>query len=467
MDQAQASGACRGQVFELTPKQQEANELLAGLATHTLLYGGSRSGKTALLVRAIVMRGLKARNTRHAILRFRFNAVKESIGMDTLPKVMRECFPSIPYKLNQSDWYLSLPTGSEVWLGGLDDKERTEKVLGKEYATILLNECSQIPYSARNMALTRLAQNGINDLPGREPLPLRMYYDINPVAKTHWTYRMFRQKLDPESKRALMDASMYQSLQMNPMDNQANLPPAYLSELRSLPARLQRRFWEGEYSDLSEHALFREEDIDKWRVLDGRVPDFSRVVVAVDPSGSGDIDNADNDAIGICVVALGTDGNGYVLEDLTVKAGPATWGRIATDAYDRHRADRVVGEVNYGGEMVRHVIQTARPRTPYTAVTATRGKAVRAEPIASLVETGKVRFIGYFPELEEELSGFSTAGYTGDGSPNRADAFVWGMTALFPGMTKAPVVQSKPKYQHVRYIEDGGDGRSDSGWMGN
>ena len=190
----------------------------------------------------------------------------------------------------------------------------------------------------------------------------------------------------------------------------------------------------------------------------------------MDPSGSGDTDNADNDAIGIVVAALGTDGNGYVLEDLTVKAGPATWGKVVTDAYDRHAADRVVGESNYGGEMVRHVIQTARPRTPYRALTATRGKVVRAEPISALVESGKVRLVGYFSELEEELSGFTTNGYTGDGSPNRADAFVWAFTELFPGMVKQRAEETKPGNPLETGVFAGDEGdygeRSPNAWMG-
>ena len=184
-------------------------------------------------------------------------------------------------------------------------------------------------------------------------------------------------------------------------------------------------------------------------MLDGNTPDLVRIVVAVDPSGSGDIDNADNDAIGICVAGLGTDGNAYLLEDCTVKAGPATWGKVATSAYERHKADVIVGEGNYGGAMVKHVIQTARPRTPYKEVTATRGKVVRAEPISALYENGKVRHVGYFRELEDELSGFSTVGYVGGKSPNRADAMIWAMTELFPGMVAEP---KKPAIEKIRRV---------------
>jgi predicted phage terminase large subunit-like protein len=167
------------------------------------------------------------------------------------------------------------------------------------------------------------------------------------------------------------------------------------------------------------------------------LPDLQRIVIGVDPSGSGDTDNAANDEIGILVCGLGTDGNGYVLEDLTLKAGPKTWGNVATTAFDRHDADLIVAETNFGGEMVAHVIQTARPRTPFRKVTASRGKAVRAEPIAALTEQGKIRFAGNFPELEEELCAFSTAGYLGEKSPNRADAMVWAFSELFPGLVKA------------------------------
>jgi predicted phage terminase large subunit-like protein len=207
--------------------------------------------------------------------------------------------------------------------------------------------------------------------------------------------------------------------------------------LESLPARMRARFLEGRFADANPNALFPEEHIDRWRVLDGVVPQLVRVVVAVDPSGADDEASADNDAIGIVVVGLATDGACYLLEDLTVKAGPATWGRVAAEAFDRHKADCVVAETNYGGAMVRQVIETARPRTPFRPVTASRGKVVRAEPFSSLYEQGKVRHVGMFPELEDELSGFATTGYTGSRSPNRADALIWGLAALFPAVTGA------------------------------
>lgn len=425
--------------FRLTTKQEEAQEVFASGAKHILLVGGSRSGKTFLIVRNLVMRALKAPNSRHAMFRYRFNSIKSSVVLDTFPKVMRSAFPGVAVKLDKTDWFATFPNGSQLWFGGLDDKERTEKILGMEFATIALNECSQIPYASRNMALTRLAQSVEQVIEGRPVSPLhpKMYYDENPPSKAHWTYRLFVQKLDPETKEPVRNSADYAHFFMNPNDNRENVSADYLETLAGMSARMRMRFLEGKFGDEVAGALFTDEMIETWRVTDGIVPDMVRVVVAVDPSGSDDADNADNDAIGIVVAGLGTDGNAYIMEDCTVKAGPKTWGNVAVSAYERNDADIVVGEVNYGGAMVGHVIQTARPRTPFIKVTATRGKVVRAEPFSALYENGKVRHVGRFPELEEELTSFTTHGYVGGDSPNRADALIWALAALFPAIVSS------------------------------
>ena len=417
--------------FTLTAKQEQANALLASPARHIMLAGGSRSGKTFLFIRAMAIRALKAPGSRHAVLRFRFGHVKQTIIHDTFPKVMSLCFPEAKYELNRSDWFARFKGGSEIWFGGLDDKERTEKILGAEYATIFLNECSQIPYSSRNMAVTRLAQL-VDDSVTKKPLALKMYYDENPPDKGHWTYKLFKTHQDPDTKGSLPDPENYGFMQLNPYDNKENLNPDYLKTLEALPLRLRKRFLEGEFRDMAPNALFIDEQLERWRVIDQDLPDMLRIVVAIDPSGADDEDNQDNDEIGIVVCGLGIDGNGYVLEDLTCKAGPSTWGRVATHAFERHNADRIVAEVNFGGAMVRSVIHSARPRTPFRAVTASRGKAVRAEPVSALMESGKVRLVGNFQRLEDELYGFTTHGFMGEHSPNRADAMMWGISDLFP-----------------------------------
>lgn len=445
----------------LTDKQKEAQSILAGNATHALLEGGSRSGKTFLILRSIAMRAQFAPRSRHVAFRFRFNHIKTSIIADTFPKMMSLCFPKVPYDLDRTDWKVDIGDGSEIWFGGLDDKERTEKILGQEFSTIFLNEISQIPFESREMALSRLAQK-VETKKG-ELLRLREWCDLNPSNKAHWGYRLFHKKLSPLDGKPLAQPDNYQFFRINPIDNVANLSPEYLRILESMSAARRLRFLSGEWADENPNALFNDVDIEKWRVIDGVVPQMVRIVVAIDPSGSGDEDNADNDEIGIIVVGLGVDGNAYVLEDCSVKAGPGTWGRIATSAYERHEADRIIGEGNFGGDMVRHVVQTVpgHERTPFRKVTASRGKTVRAEPFSSLYTQGKVRHIGYFPKLEEELCAMSTIGYVGVGSPNRADALIWGLADLFPGLIKQKDEDEKPKRRGLPLPPLRGGG----GWM--
>jgi hypothetical protein len=437
--------------FQLTDRQKAAQKVCAGDSTHCMLFGGSRSGKTFLLMRNVVFRALKAPNSRHGVFRFRYNHLRASVVLDTFPKVMRLAFPGVEWTPHSQDGYVDLPGGSQIWFAGLDDKERTEKVLGMEFATLYFNECSQIPVTSIDTALTRLAQRVETNIEGAAPglLKVRAYYDCNPPNQAHWTYRRFVQKIDPETKEPLRHPNDYAAFSINPADNVANLSPEYIQQLESLPARMRARFLEGRFAEANPNALFPEEFTDRWRVIDGRLPDMVRVVVAVDPSGADDADNSDNDEIGIVVVGLGTDGNAYLLEDCTVKAGPATWGKVATSAYDRHQASCIVAEGNFGGAMVQHTIQVARPRTPFKMVTASRGKVQRAEPFSALYEAGKVRHVGMFAKLEDELSGFSTAGYTGGRSPNRADALIWALAELFPSMTsgatkKKPIPVSRP-----------------------
>lgn len=432
--------------YALTEKQEDAQTVLAGPSKHLMLFGGSRSGKTFLLVRNVIMRALKAANSRHAVFRFRFNSVKNSVVLDTFPKVMRLAFPNVPYKLDKTDWYVRFPNGSEIWFAGLDDKERAEKVLGMEFCTIYFNECSQIPLSSINLAITRLAQSVDQEMDGRvRPLKPRVYYDENPPSKAHWSYKQFIQKIDPETGETLRKPDDYAWFKINPGDNRANIAGDYLETLESMSARMRKRFLDGEFADATPGALFSDEIIERWRHSgETPLPDMVRIVVAVDPSGSDDADNADNDAIGIVVAGLGTDGNCYLMEDCTVKAGPATWGKVATNAYERHSANVIVGEINYGGAMVGFVIKAARPRTPFKTVHASRGKVVRAEPYSALYEEGKIRHAGRFVELEEELTAFTTHGYVGSDSPNRADALIWALAELFPGVIAGPKQDNTP-----------------------
>lgn len=424
--------------IRLTRKQELANEMLGGASTHNMLYGGSRSGKTFLLTRALLTRAFGVPKSRHVMLRYRFNHIKASIIYDTLPKVMDLCFPGVAAHchLDKTDWFLKLPNGSEVWFGGLDDKERTEKILGQEYATIYLNECSQIPWASRNMAMTRLAQN--------TALRLKAYYDCNPPGMAHWTYRLFMEKRDPDRRTPVKNPENYASIIMNPKDNEANLPSSYIEELQNMSEAMRRRFLLGQFADTSDSALWTLELLDQQRIVDGETPEMVRIVVAVDPSGASGDEDTRSDEIGIVVVGLGKDGRGYILEDVSGRMGPSLWGKAAVSAFDRWEADAIVAEENFGGAMVQEVIRGASSNpdrkvggtVPYRGVRASRGKIARAEPIAALFEQQKVSLIGYFPDLEDQLCAMTTAGYIGSRSPDRADAAIWGLASLFPAMTR-------------------------------
>lgn len=158
----------------------------------------------------------------------------------------------------------------------------------------------------------------------------------------------------------------------------------------------------------------------------------ARIVVAVDPSGADGKDES-ADEIGIVVAAKLMNGAYAILEDATCSLSPSGWGRRAVDRYHAHLADKIVAERNFGGEMVRSVIQQSDKTANVTLVTASRGKAVRAEPVAALYEQGKVSHVPGLDALEAQMMCMTLTGYVGDGSPDRVDAAVWAITELMGG----------------------------------
>jgi len=240
--------------FKKTLKQIEATKLMAGTAKHSMLFGGSRSGKTFNIVRAIVIRACKVKS-RHISLRSTFNSIKTSIVLDTLPKVMQLCFPDLKYHLNRTDYYVLFPNGSEYWFAGLDTAQRVEKILGKEYSTIHFNECSNISYEAAQIAITRLAE--------KSDLKKKVYYDQNPPDKSHWSYWLFEKKLNPIDNEPIKDPENYAAIRMNPIDNQENIDEDYLKILEAMPEAQRQRFLLGEYTDISDGQAYYAFDREK------------------------------------------------------------------------------------------------------------------------------------------------------------------------------------------------------------
>ncbi|GAF94168.1 unnamed protein product, partial [marine sediment metagenome] len=157
-----------------TPKQYELFALMANPENrHIMAYGGARSGKTFALVYAIVDRAHKHPGSRHLIARLRFNHAKASIWLDTLPKVLQSY--QLKHTTNETDHYIKFTNGSEIWVDGLDDKDRVDKILGREYCTIFFNEISQMPYDTVTTVRTRLSQKVGDCIP-------KGYYDLNPLG---------------------------------------------------------------------------------------------------------------------------------------------------------------------------------------------------------------------------------------------------------------------------------------------
>ena len=215
-------------------------------------------------------------------------------------------------------------------------------------------------------------------------------------------------------------------------DNSAHLAPDALVRLRERyeGTRLGRQELYAEVLDDLVGALFTREMFEDHRVK--VAPEMQRIVVAVDPSGTAGASD-DGDSIGIVVAGKGVDGRAYVLADRTCKLSPDGWGRRAVAAYHEFGADRIVAERNFGGAMVQHVIRTIDPMVSYKEVTASRGKVMRAEPVAALYEQGKVSHVVGLEALEDQCCLIGPDGYIGEGSPDRADALVWALTELMLG----------------------------------
>lgn len=210
-------------------------------------------------------------------------------------------------------------------------------------------------------------------------------------------------------------------------DNAKNLAPSALAELklRYENTRLGRQELYGEILDTVEGALWTREMIERARVTD--LPPLIRIVVAIDPAVT---NNEDSDETGIVACGITADSHYYVLEDKSLRASPDAWARVAVNLYHELKADKIIAETNNGGDMVTLLIKQVDYSAPVKKVTATRGKQLRAEPISSLYEQGRVHHYGYFGELETQLCEWTPLS---NFSPDRLDALVWALTELSEG----------------------------------
>jgi phage terminase large subunit-like protein len=295
---------------------------------------------------------------------------------------------------------------SEILFGGLDDKERVEKHLGAEYATVYINECSEIQdENAVNLISSRLRQK----IDGRHLL----FCDQNPPARSHWSYKRYVEDVDKVPGRT--------SFKINPIDVRENLPASYIARLEALPERMRQRFLYGEFTSDIEGALW------SWEMIEGTRTGLSgedgRTVVAIDPATTA---NKDSDETGIVVACQ--KGNGWrILEDGTLKASPDVWAKVALGLYYKHGADCIVAETNQGGDMIKTIIGQIDPMVKVEEVRATKGKHVRAEPVVALYEQGLIEHAPNLSELEEQMMSWVP---NVSPSPDRVDALVWALHNL-------------------------------------
>jgi PBSX family phage terminase large subunit len=226
-------------IFKPTAIQRKALALLKSGAKHILLFGGSRSGKTTVLVMAIIYRALRFAGSRHLICRYRAKDARSSVLRETLFPWLDNTVGKSGYTYLAHESMITLFNGSEIWIGGLGDREQADKILGHEYNTIYFNEISQLSYAAVTTAYSRLAMRiqGCRNL---------FYYDCNPGSPLHWAYKIFVLKRTFLTGEPLEKAERYATMLLNPEDNKENLPEDYIADILDvLPEKQKARFRDG------------------------------------------------------------------------------------------------------------------------------------------------------------------------------------------------------------------------------
>ncbi|GHV77122.1 hypothetical protein AGMMS49942_19430 [Spirochaetia bacterium] len=226
-------------LFKPTEVQKQALRLVKGGAKHILLFGGSRSGKTTVLVMVMVFRAIRFAGSRHLICRLRAKDARSSVLRETLLPALMNTVGSNGFRYLTHESMITLFNGSEIWIGGLGDREQADKILGHEYNTIYFNEISQLSYLAVTTAYSRLAIR----TPGCRNLFL---YDCNPGSPLHWAHTIFIRKKQFLTGAALIKPELYTSMLLNPADNKEHLADDYISDvLDAMPEKQKARFRDG------------------------------------------------------------------------------------------------------------------------------------------------------------------------------------------------------------------------------
>jgi predicted phage terminase large subunit-like protein len=385
----------------LRPNQKPPEDFVS----YWLLLAGRGFGKTHTLATWANWKALTMPQSRGVIAAPTAADVRDTM-IEGASGVLAKAHPDYRPRYEPSKRRLSWSNGSVATLLGADEPERFR---GGNYHWAVCDELR----AWRRPESFDLLQFAVR-LPYNE-IPPQVTIATTPIGS-------------PLLKRLLSDKGVVIT-RGSTYDNRGNLAQGFFEQIikRYEGTRLGKQELDGVLLGDIQGALWTWEMLEKAREGQGWTGE-GRIVVAVDPAISS---GSDSDETGIIVVGKGrSDRRYYVLEDASLKASPDNWARAAINAYNRWRADRIVYEENQGGEMVASVLRTVRPDIPLKAVRATRAKRVRAEPIAALYEQNQVHHEKFFPELDEQLTGWVA---TSAKSPDRLDALVWAITELMGG----------------------------------
>ena len=309
------------------------------------------------------------------------------------------------YTVNQSRLTITTPIGTTIAFKSADNPD---SLYGEDVYAFVFDEFSRAKETAWHALRTTITYTGAK---GK--------FIGNVVAK-NWAWKL------AQKARAGMDDFEYHRITAHDAVKEGILKQSEIDRAREeLPTRIFKMLYEADITEI-EGALWKWDDIENNRVQE--LPTMQRIVVAIDPAVTS---LASSDETGIIVAGKGVDGNYYVIYDSSGIMTPSAWASRAVQLYNDHQADRVIGEANNGGDMIEAVLRSIDKTISYKKVTASRGKVLRAEPIVSLYEKGKVKHFRELPGLEDQMIGWSAT--SGDKSPDRVDALVWALHELSTG----------------------------------
>ena len=393
------------------------------------MYGGRGSGKSHFFAEALVANAATNQGFRAVCIREVQKTLKESAKRLIEDKIIKMGFSHLFEVLNDQ---IKTPGGGTIIFVGMQDHTAASITSLEGFNVVWCEEAQTL--SARSLELLRPTIRA----PGSE-----LWFGWNPRNARDPVDLFFRGMNPPEN--AIIRRINYDENKLFPDE----LEEERIHDKTSNPDRYDH-IWNGGYEPQAINAIFTRQMIhDARRDV---APDLDRILVGVDPAVT---NTSNSDYHGVAVCAVGDDQRGYLLEDASLHGSPHEWATRAVAMYDKWEADGIVVEINQGGDMVKHTIESVRKGIRIIEVRATRGKHVRAEPTSALYSLGRISHVGTFPELEDQLCKFTSSGYDGSDSPDRAEAAIWCFAELFPKMTTAKSEQ-KEFYGHA----------TAGGWMG-